>query len=200
MAQKKSANHDGAAFSRAEGTSSQNADATLSLAKSYRAAVCVGWALGLLLVILLHVGALADATAWARISALFDHELLTWLETALGYFCIGTVAARLLDARTHRLSAVGASALTVGAYTYHTFLLRWPWLTGEEAPSSRLSQWSATLSTTWHGIPCLAFMELGAVGVVLVHACWGVSTTTLWRELTAASRSARVGSFVAAGL
>jgi hypothetical protein len=152
------------------------------------------------LVILLHVGALADATAWARLSAFFDRELVTWLETALGYICIGTVSAKLLEARTQTRSTVGASALAVGAYTYHTFLLRWPWLTGEEVPCSRLTRWSATLSTTWHGIPWLAFIELGAVGVVLSHAFWGVSTTTLWRKLTAASPRARVSSLAAAGL
>lgn len=177
MPRRASGNHEGAAFSLGLPTSSQNASAGL---RRGRDALAFAWAIGLVLWILLHASLLADPTAFARVAAIFDRPMLVWLEVAFGYLCIVSVSMnlRLQPTSTDRATAhLVLSVLAFASFGYHLFLLRWPWLTGEAEVSSRYAVWSAVLSTTWRGVPTLAFGELLGIGLLLTHSLVGLSVT-----------------------
>ena len=62
-----------------------------------------------------------------------------------------------------------------------------------QAPSDcRLTVWSATLSTTWKGMPLLAFGEVTSVALLLAHALLGVCVTRICRTAANATRARAV--------
>jgi hypothetical protein len=192
MPRRESGNHGEAAFALGLPTSSQNASAGLA---SLRDALCFAWAIGLVVWILLHASLLADTTAFVRVASLFDRPALVWLEAAFGYLCIVCVSTNLRQELTNADRASAHLVLSVFAfasYGYHLFLLRWPWLTDEAEATSRYAVWSAVLSTTWRGVPALAFGELLGIALMLTHGFVGLSVTAPWQRLGGATRSLRV--------
>ena len=185
MPRRVSEDHEGAAFALGLPTSSQNAPAGL---RRGRDALAFAWAIGLVLWILLHASLLADTTAFARAAAVFDRPMLVWLEAAFGYLCIVSVSSNLRQQLTDTERATAhlvLSVLAIASYGYHLFLLRWPWLTGEAEATSRYAVWSAVLSTTWHGVPALAFGELLGIAILLTHSFIGLSVTAPWQRMGA---------------
>jgi hypothetical protein len=169
--------------------------------------VPVAWALFLLLCTLLNASLLVDETAFVRVGARFDHPAVAWLGAVFGTLCIVVVSIHLRNhsaERSVRPSDRSAEAmqrlLSVFAllgFSYHEFALRWPWLTGESESTMRLTVWSATLSTTWYGVPWLAFGELLSLSLVLAHAAAGLFATARWRSLAASSRGVHLFGFIA---
>ncbi len=187
MPRRVSGNHEGAAFSLGLPTSSQNASAGL---RRGRDALSFAWAIGLVLWILLHASLLADTTAFARVAVLFDCPVFVWLEAVVGYLCIVSVSTSLrqqLTSTDRATTHLVLSVLAFAGYGYHLFLLRWPWLTGEADASSRYAVWSAVLSTTWRGVPALAFGELLGIGLLLTHSFVGLSVTAPWQRMGGAT-------------
>jgi hypothetical protein len=184
MPRRESENHEAAAFSLGLPPSSQNGLARL---RGTREALSTAWVIGLVLSSSLLCGSLlADTTAFVRVAALFDHQALVWLEAIFGYLCMVSVSLNLRQQHMNGGSATSSLLLSVLAFTsysYHLFLLRWPWLTGEAEVHSRYAVWSAVLSSTWRGVPALAFGELLGIAVLLTHGFVGLSVTSPWQRL-----------------
>jgi hypothetical protein len=183
MPSRESGNHESGAFSLGLPPSSQNAQARLL---RYSDALSNAWAFGLLLSILLGGVLFADAAAFTRIARVLDRPLLVWLEAVVGYLCIASVSINLRRRLKHSglaTSSIALSVLALTSYGYHLFLLRWPWLVGDAEPTGRYAIWSAVLSSTWRGVPLLAFGELLAILILLCHGLLGLSVATPWLRL-----------------
>lgn len=183
MPSRESGNHESGAFSLGLPPSSQNAPARLH---GYSNALSNAWAFGLVLGILLGGVLFADAAAFTRIGRVLDRPLLVWLEAVLGYLCIVSVSLNLrrqLERSGLAVPSIALSVLAFTSYGYHLFLLRWPWLVGEAEPTGRYAVWSAILSSTWRGVPLLAFGELLANLILLSHGLLGLSVAMPWQRL-----------------
>jgi hypothetical protein len=157
--------------------------------------VATVWAFGLVLWVVLHATLLVDVMTFTRVAALFDRPGLAWLEAALGYLCVIVVASKILDsgvASAQKSVESLLSLLAFAGYTYHLFLLRWPWLVGVADAHCRLTLWGAVLSTTHHGMPLLAFGELLSLALVLTHAYVGLSGTARWQGFMAKPGRGRI--------
>lgn len=199
MPKRESGNHEAEAFSLGLPPSSQNGSTRL---RSCKDTLSNAWAIGLVLWILLSGSLLADVSAFTRVAAQLDRPVVVWLEAVFGYLCIVSVSLNL----SQRLKAVGfapaslaLSVLAFASYGYHLFLLRWTWLSGAAESTARYTVWSALLSSTWRGVPVLAFGELLAIMVLLIHGFVGLTVTAPWRQLTRESPRLRIG-LVAVGL
>jgi hypothetical protein len=199
MPSRESGSHESGAFSLGLPPSSQNAPARPHGSSN---ALSNAWAFGLVLWILLVGVLFADASAFNRIARVLDRPLLVWLEAVLGYLCIVSVSMNLRRQLEHTRLAVPSIALSVLAFTsygYHLFLLRWPWLVGQAEPTGRYAIWSAVLSSTWHGVPLLAFGELLAILILLCHGLLGLSVAMPWQRLGRATPRLHL-ALVAGGL
>jgi hypothetical protein len=155
----------------------------------------VVWALGLVIWVLLHASLLADVTLFTRVAALLDHPALAWIEAILGCACVVVVSDNLRGRSAAVPQGTAKLVLSISAfagYVYHLLVLRWPWLAGLADAHGRLSLWGATLSTTWHGAPLLAFGELVSIVLLLTHAGVGLSATLNLPLVLAKSRGFRV--------
>lgn len=131
---------------------------------------------------------LLDTAAYMAVSAWFDHPGAAWGGAVFGYFCIGALSrGRGVAAEVREVGVLGRlqpalPLLAFASYTYHLFVLRWPWLTGAATADCRLSLWGASLSSTWQGLPLLAFGELLGLALIFLQAYLGVESALTDRE------------------
>jgi hypothetical protein len=127
------------------------------------------WAVGLAAGTLGNAVVFVDPSALARWSTVFDRVEVTWAVAILGYIFIGRsapIAPVAFKGRDYRL----ASVLSLVAWTYHLYCLRWPWLVAQYAPGDRLTVYCGSLSRTFRHIPIYALGELLAMALLFTHA------------------------------
>lgn len=174
MAQADSGKHDATAFGLRCESSSHKLGGL--------AGAAVLWAVGLVVSSLGNALICVDHTALERWSRLFDGPFMAWVTAILGYCMIANVA-RLMRAAKTTIPSSFLSAFALFGWTYHLLLLRWPWLSGQVRPGMRLSIDAGTLSSTWHGMPLVAFLELAAFGLIVTQAVMGLLETARHRGL-----------------
>lgn len=165
---------------------------------SVRNLLCLSWAFGLVLAVLLNATLLVDTSAFVRFATIWDPLGGAWASAAFGYVGIIAIAAKPDASRPRRGNATettGWAILSLLGYTTHLFLMRWPWLSGTAEVGSRLNEWSATLSSTVEGIPWRAFAELLCLAVLVVHAFVGALSATGWQRFENLSRLGRLAYF-----
>jgi len=196
MPRQVSGNHKAAAFSLPSLPSSQNASTRL---RSFSVALSKAWAPSLVLWILISSSPLADPSAFARVSWVLDRPSLAWFELGFGYLCIAAVSLNLrqrFEGTRLATPSIVLSVMAFSCFSYHLLLLRWPWLTGSTPPGTRYTVWSEVLSSTWQGVPVLAFGEMLTALVLVTHGLLVASATAPWERLGRATSWGHVTRFV----
>ena len=186
-----SGNHEEAAFSPGPPTSSQNPDSGF---EGFRGALYVAWAFVSLLWVSSHGALFIDEAAFERLGRCLDSPLGAWSEVVFGYLGISYVAEGLRRMPAGRGPArhhMASSVMALCGYGIHLYVLRWPWLSGSAPLGSRLDRFAAILSSTWHGVPVLAFCELLSVLAVVVQGTLGLSLAGPYLRLVRAQPSIR---------
>lgn len=182
-------------------TSSRNESECDPHGVSLRDLLCLSWAFGLVLTVLLNATLLVDVSAFVRFAAVWDTLGAAWTSTAFGYLGILAIALKPGVSRPRNRNVAETTSwaiLSLVCYTTHLFLMRWPWLSGSAEVGSRLTHWSASLSSTVHGIPWRAFAELLCLAVLVVHGGVGALSATAWQRFERLSRRGQVAWFTLA--
>jgi hypothetical protein len=199
MAQVESANHEEPAFARLLSASSREAplghsvgaslsahgsadhELTEASAPVHRAgaadALVIAWAIGLVMYTLLQSTLLVDTAAFVRAAVWFDRPTVAWVLAGCGYAGILAASSQLRATSASQADATRRSALSILALlalSYDVFLLRWPWLVGSADATSRLSVWAGALSSTWQGVPAVAFIEVLGIAMLLTQSFLGL--------------------------
>jgi hypothetical protein len=161
------------------------------------------WAAGLGLGSLGNTLLLLDVSAAERFSALLDGCVVSWMAAAFGYLCLIVSAQTTLWERS-RAASRSLHLLALFSWSYHLLLLRWPWLTRQTMPGSRLDGYSGSLSRSWETLPVYAFGELLALALLFTHASLSLIAQArrrgLFPESTPSDFGPRVISLVAFAL
>lgn len=163
--------------------------------------LCLSWAFALVLAVLLNATLLVDMSAFVRFAAAWDTIGAAWTSAGFGYLGIIAIALKPGVSRPRNGNVVETTSwasLSLACYTTHLFLMRWPWLSGTAEVGSRLTHWSASLSSTVKGIPWQAFTELLCLAVLVVHGGVGALSATAWQRFEHLSRRGRVAWFTLA--